>query len=165
MVILGIDPGIERCGFGVVERKGSQIVAIEHGLIETPRIELGARLSQIEAGLSEIVERRQPDCIAYEKLFFSKNQTTAVDVASCLGVVLLLAHRSGVPVAEYSPPTIKLAITGNGRAEKNQVQFMIAKLLGLKESPKPDDVADALAIAVTHAFQSRTSPKKRAGLG
>lgn len=156
MVILGIDPGIERCGFGVVERCGSKLSPIEHGLIKTPRIELSARLAIIEKELTEIIKRSSPECVAYEKLFFSKNQTTAIDVASCLGVILLVSHHAGLATTEYAPPTIKQAITGNGRAEKSQVQFMVTKLLGLATTPKPDDIADALAIAVTHALYSKT---------
>lgn len=155
MVILGIDPGLERVGFGVIRREGSRYLPIDYGLIQTPRIAVPDRLRLIYEGVGELVERHQPDFIATERLLFTVNKTTAMDVAKALGVVLLLASEKGLPWMEYSPPEVKQAVTGNGRAEKVQIQFMVTRLLGLKEAPKPDDVADALAIAITHAMKSR----------
>lgn len=108
-------------------------------------------------GIQTLLATHQPDAVATEKLFFTKNQTTAMDVAKALGCAVLAATQAGVPVTDYSPPEIKLGVVGNGSADKRQVQFMVAKLLGLKESPKPDDVADALAIAITHALRHRAA--------
>jgi crossover junction endodeoxyribonuclease RuvC len=105
--------------------------------------------------LATLIDRTKPDAFATEKLLFSVNVRTAMDVAKCLGVLLLAGSQRGLPWCEYTPPEVKLAVVGNGAAEKKQVQFMVTKLLGLKETPKPDDVADALAIAICHAMRSR----------
>lgn len=150
MIVLAIDPGLERVGFAVVRKEGSRLVPVEYGLIQTPRIELPLRLQMIHKETLHLFRKHQPQSIAVEKLFFTKNQTTAFDVAKSLGCVLLAAAESGLPVSEYSPPQIKKAVTGTGSADKKQVQFMVTRLLGLKETPKPDDVADALAIAIAH---------------
>jgi crossover junction endodeoxyribonuclease RuvC len=141
VTILGIDPGLERVGYAVVQKRGSQLTSLEHGLIKTPRTETPARLAQIYEE-------------ATERLFFSKNQTTAMDVAKALGVVQLAAAQAGLACTEYSPPEVKLSVVGNGAAEKPQVEFMVVRLLGLAEPPRPDDVADALAVAVTHALRA-----------
>lgn len=154
MRVLGIDPGLERIGFGVVERRGSQLVSIEHGLIKTPRVETPERLRLLYEDLRALLERAKPDSVASERLFFAKNQTTAMDVAKALGVVQLAVAQAGLACTEYSPPEVKLSVVGNGAAEKRQVEFMVAKLLGLAEPPSPDDVADALAVAVTHALRA-----------
>lgn len=154
MRILGIDPGLERMGYALVDRVGSKLTAVEYGLIKTPQIALPDRLLLIEAELSRILGQFQPDQVATEKLFFAQNKTTALDVSKALGVALLAVGREGLPWSEYSPPEIKLSIVGNGSADKRQVQFMVTKLLGLRETPKPDDVADALAIAITHALRT-----------
>jgi crossover junction endodeoxyribonuclease RuvC len=103
----------------------------------------------------EIIETHRPDAMATERLLFTVNKTNAMDVAKSLGVVLLAASLKGIPWAEYSPPEVKQTVAGNGRAEKKQIQFMVTKLLNLESPPKPDDVADALAIAITHAFRTR----------
>lgn len=155
MRILGIDPGLERVGYGVIDREGSRLTVIEHGLIKTPKIALPDRLRLIHEETVALLERSRPDAIATERLLFSVNKTTAMDVAKALGVVLLCSAQHGYPWAEYSPPEVKQAVVGNGSAEKKQVQFMVCKLLSLREAPKPDDVADALAIAICHAFRSR----------
>ncbi len=157
MIILGIDPGLERMGYGVVNRQGSRLQVIDFGLIQTPRIALPDRIRIIHEATLRIIDERMPDAIATERLLFTVNKTTAMDVAKALGVVLLASSIRGIPLTEYSPPEVKQSVVGNGSADKKQVQFMVAKLLGLKESPKPDDVADALAIAITHAFRSRIS--------
>lgn len=151
--VLAFDPGLERLGYGCVDRNGSRLTEIEHGLIETPRVALGERLCLLHERTAELLERLRPDAVACERLFFAKNQTTAMDVAKALGVVLLAAGQRGLQVAEYSPPEVKLAVVGHGGAEKQQVQFMVAKLLGLENPPKPDDVADALAVAICHALR------------
>lgn len=155
MTILGIDPGLERIGFGLIRREGSRLTALEFGLFETPRILLHDRLRLAHEQVSELILRTRPDAMATEKLLFSVNRRTAMDVAKSLGVLLLAGSQNGLPWCEYTPPEIKLAVVGNGAAEKKQVQFMVTKLLALQETPKPDDVADALAIAICHALRSR----------
>lgn len=153
MRVLGIDPGIGRVGWAIVDKNGSQLVAPAYGLIETAPGPVPGRLLSIHREVLEACRTHAPDALATERLLFTKNQTTAMDVAKALGCVLLAAAECGIPHTEYSPPEVKLAVTGTGSAEKRQVQFMVAKLLGLRETPKPDDVADALAIAVTHALR------------
>jgi crossover junction endodeoxyribonuclease RuvC len=157
MIILGIDPGLERIGYGVVKREGSRLEAIDYGLITTPRIALPDRIRLAHEETLRIIDERQPAALVTERLLFTVNKTTAMDVAKVLGAVLLAASFRNVAWHEYSPPEVKQSVVGNGNAEKKQVQFMVAKLLSLKEAPKPDDVADALAIAVTHAFRSRVT--------
>ncbi len=157
MRILGIDPGLERMGFGIIDREGSRLIPVEYGLIKTPTISLPDRLLLIEQQLTDLCARLKPDMIATERLFFTNNKTTALDVSKALGVALLVTARLGVEWTEYTPPEIKLSVVGNGAAEKLQVQFMVTKLLGLTEKPKPDDVADALAIAITHALRIRAA--------
>jgi len=155
MIILGIDPGLEKIGYGVIDRQGSKLQVVDFGLILTPRIALPDRIRLIHEETIKIIDERKPDAIATERLLFTVNKTTAMDVAKALGGVLLAASFRGVPWCEYSPPEVKQSVVGNGNADKKQVQFMVARLLSLRESPKPDDVADALAIAITHAFRSR----------
>jgi crossover junction endodeoxyribonuclease RuvC len=155
VIILGIDPGLERIGYGVVRTEGSRLTAIDFGLILTPRIALPDRLKMIHDEALKVVDTHQPDALVTERLLFTVNKTTAMDVAKGLGVVMLAASVRGVPWNEYSPPEIKQSVVGVGNADKKQVQYMVARLLNLKEAPKPDDVADALAIAITHAFRHR----------
>jgi len=155
MIVLGIDPGLERIGYGVIRREGSRLIPLDYGLITTPRIALHDRLRLIHEEMCALVDRTQPDELATEKLLFSVNVKTAMDVSKALGVVLLVGSQRGLPWSEYTPPAIKLAVVGNGAAEKKQVQYMVTKLLGLKETPKPDDVADALAIAICHGMRCR----------
>jgi crossover junction endodeoxyribonuclease RuvC len=157
MVILGIDPGLERIGYGLVRREGSALKEIEHGLIVSPRIAIPDRLRLIDEQFRELLDRHQPDAVATERQLFAANKTTALDVAKALGVILLACGQRGLPWAEYTPPQVKLAVVGNGAADKRQVQFMVTKLLSLAQTPKPDDVADALAIAICHAFRSRVA--------
>lgn len=154
MTILGIDPGIGRVGYGIIHKKGSQLTPIVYGLIETPQIAVPERLKLIHTQVSEIIATHKPDCIATERLLFTKNQTTAMDVAKALGCILLASAEYHLPHTEYSPPEIKQSVTGTGNAEKKQVQFMVTRLLGLQSTPKPDDIADALAIAITHALRT-----------
>ncbi|MCO5298207.1 MAG: crossover junction endodeoxyribonuclease RuvC [Fimbriimonadaceae bacterium] len=157
MRILGIDPGLERIGWALVLREGSRLTAIEYGLIQTPRVELPERLRMVHEQACELFDRTAPDALATERQLFAANKTTALLVAHALGVVLLAASERGLEWAEYAPPEIKQAVVGNGSADKKQVQFMVQRLLSLKETPKPDDVADALAIAICHAMRSRVS--------
>lgn len=153
---MGVDPGLGRIGVGIVDREGSRLIPVHFELLETPPIALPDRLIQISTRIGELIDLHRPDAIATERQLFAANKTTALDVAKALGVVLLAAAQRGLPWTEYAPPEIKLAVVGHGGAEKKQVQFMVAKLLGLKQAPKPDDVADALAIAITHALRSRS---------
>lgn len=155
MIILGIDPGLERVGFGVIRREGSRLEGLQYGLIQTPRVAIPERLAQIHREVLALIETHRPDAMATERLVFAANKTTAMDVSKALGVVLLAASEKGLEWGEYTPPEIKQAVVGNGAADKKQVEFMVTKLLSLPKPPKPDDVADALAIAICHAMRSR----------
>ncbi len=157
MIILGIDPGLERIGYGVVSREGSKLSAMSYGLIQTPKIALPDRVRIAHEEILKIIEAHQPDAIATERLLFTVNKTNGLDVAKALGVILLATSEKGIPWCEYSPPEVKQSVVGYGSADKRQIQFMVSKLLGLQTAPKPDDVADALAVAITHAFRSRVS--------
>lgn len=154
--MLGIDPGYGRLGYGVVDRVQGVIRAGESGLVETDKNALlPARLAHIHREVVGLIARSKPDCIATEALLFAANRTTAFDVSKALGVVLLAAAEAELPWSEYTPPEVKLTVTGSGAAKKAQVQFMVAKLLALPEPPKQDDVADALAVALCHAIRGR----------
>lgn len=160
MKILGIDPGIGRTGWGVVEPKGSQFTVHGFGCVETlPNDELSNRLFALHDEIINIIQEYQPDELAIEDLFFNTNAKTALIVGQARGVVLLAAAQKGLPIAVYTPLQVKMALTGYGRAEKNQVGQMVKTLLHLSSIPKPDDTADALAIALTQAF-SRKMKKK-----
>ncbi|WP_421616856.1 crossover junction endodeoxyribonuclease RuvC [Brevibacillus sp. TJ4] len=152
MRIMGIDPGIAIVGFGVVDKQGSQLRPVQYGSIQTEAgLPVPLRLKQIFEAMQSLLETYRPDEMAVEKLFFSKNVTTAFTVGQARGVILLTSELAGVPVYEYTPMQVKQAVTGYGGAEKKQIQEMTRMLLRLKDRPKPDDVADALAIAITHA--------------
>ena len=152
MIILGIDPGIAIVGWGVIEYSGSRFKTLGYGSIETPAgMATEQRLSLIFDGLKELIERYHPEHIAVEELFFNTNQTTGIRVAEARGVIIMCAYRMGVKVFEYTPLQVKQAVVGYGRAEKKQVITMVTMFLGLASPPKPDDTADALAIAVCHA--------------
>lgn len=159
MTILGIDPGLERVGYGLIHKKGSKLTAIDYGLISTPRIQTSDRLLLIHEQINELFQKAQPDVVAIEKLIFAANKTTAFDVAMALGVIQLATAQKGLKCHQYAPNEIKLAVVGQGRAEKKQVQYMVTRLLSLKETPKPDDVADALAIAICHSLRCGLSAK------
>jgi crossover junction endodeoxyribonuclease RuvC len=152
VLVLGIDPGIAITGYGFVQpgRQGSG-KAIAYGCIRTPaRTPLADRLVLLYQQLTELIEEHRPDVLAIEQLFFNRNTTTAFTVAQARGVVVLAAAQQGVRVVEYTPLQVKQAVVGYGRAEKQQVQHMVKALLNLASVPKPDDVADALAIAICH---------------
>jgi crossover junction endodeoxyribonuclease RuvC len=153
MRILGIDPGLERIGYAVLDRVGSRLDVVTFGLITTPRIETPLRLVMVHEKVCSLLDEYRPDDAATERLIFAANKTTAIDVAKAVGVIQACIAGRDVSVSEYTPAEVKLAVVGNGRAEKQQVQFMVMKLLGLRAAPKPDDVADALAIAITHALR------------
>ncbi len=156
MRIIGIDPGIAIVGFGVLEKRGSQLQPIQYGSIQTEAgLSVPLRLKQIFEAMQSLVATYKPDEMAVEKLFFNKNVTTAFTVGQGRGVILLAAELAGIPVHEYTPLQVKQAVTGYGAADKKQIQEMVRILLKLQKVPKPDDVADALGIAITHA-QFRT---------
>ena len=161
MRILGIDPGIAIVGFGVIESDRGNMRMLQYGAVTTEAgLPLATRLVQIEDDMRALIRQLQPDEIAIEELFFSKNITTGIAVAHGRGVVLCTAERLGIPIFEYTPMQVKQAVVGYGLAEKRQVMDMTRRLLKLKAVPKPDDAADALAIAICHA-RSATSLLRR----
>ena len=162
--ILGIDPGTAIMGWGVIRQEGARLRYVQHGAITTPPDwEMPRRLSRLFDGVTQLVEGYRPDAVAVEELFFNTNVTTGITVGQARGVALLAAYRAGISVAEYTPLQVKQAITSYGRADKRQVQEMVKALLNLPEIPRPDDAADGLAIAVTHAFSSRMPGKVGVG--
>jgi len=156
MIVIGIDPGLARLGYGVLRGDRGSVVPVCYGCLETrARTRSGERLLEIYTGLASLFDRYPPDGIAVEKLFFSKNVTSAMGVSEVRGIVLLAAEQRGIPVFEYTPNQVKQAVTGSGRADKVQVQQMITRLLRLSEVPQPDDAADALSIALCHIHVMR----------
>lgn len=153
MVILGIDPGYAIVGFGVIEKDNrGKCRVLDYGAINTPKEEdFPVRLAMIQDGMKCLMQKFKPDAVAVEELFFNQNITTGIAVAEARGVILCTAIQSVSKVFEFTPMQIKLAITGNGKADKKSVQFMTKTLLGLRSVPKPDDAADALAVALTLA--------------
>ncbi len=152
MVILGFDPGLATLGYGAIESVNGQNKVIDYGVILTPKQEnLANRLLMIEDSLKKVLEKFKPDEIAVEELFFAKNVTTGINVAHARGIILLTATKFCGKLFEYTPLQIKQALTGYGRADKNQIQQMVKTFLRLKSVPKPDDAADALAVALCHA--------------
>ena len=152
MVILGIDPGFAIVGWGVLECVKGKFRVLGFGSIQTKAgTPIEERLSQIYDGMNTIIDKYKPDTMAIEELFWNTNQKTGISVAEARGVILLAAHSKGLKIREYTPLQVKQAVVGFGRAEKNQVQQMVKNILGLSEIPKPDDTADALAIAICHA--------------
>ena len=157
MRILGIDPGVATIGFGVIEADRAKVQLLRYGVITTPAgLPLSVRLRQISEDMVELLGQFKPEEMAVEELFFSKNITTGIAVAHGRGVLLLEAERAGVPVFEYTPMQVKQAVAGYGGADKRQVMLMTQRLLKMKEIPRPDDAADALAIAICHG-RSATS--------
>ncbi|MBP3348194.1 MAG: crossover junction endodeoxyribonuclease RuvC [Clostridia bacterium] len=151
MRVIGIDPGLALMGFGVVESDGYRFKVLDYGVLETPaHTKDGDRLLCLFKGLNELFEKYQPDAVSVEELFFNKNVKTAIAVGQARGVALLAVTNFGIPLFEYTPLQAKQAVVGYGRAEKQQIQHMVKTILNLKEIPKPDDAADALAIAITH---------------
>ena len=161
MRILGIDPGIAIVGFGLIESERGSVRMLQYGAVTTAAgLPLATRLLQIENDMTALIAQLQPDEIAIEELFFSKNITTGIAVAHGRGVILCTAEKLGVPICEYTPMQVKQAVVGYGLAEKKQVMDMTRRLLKLKAIPRPDDAADALAIAICHA-RSATSRLRR----
>jgi len=152
MIILGIDPGIGRCGYGVVNKEGQKLSVIAFGCIETPKAtDRGLRLQSIKMDLSKIIRKHKPEVIGIEKLYFQKNVKTASVVSEARGVIMLLASESGAKVIEIGPGQVKQALTGYGSADKKQMQQMVKIIFKLEKIPQPDDAADALAVAYTAA--------------
>ena len=155
MTIIGIDPGYAIVGYGIIQYERNRFSVLDFGAVTTPAgMEFPLRLKIIHEDLSYLFQKYRPDAMAIEKLFFNTNKTTAVDVAQARGVILLTAAQNGTKVFEYTPLQVKQSVVGYGRAEKKQVQEMTKQLLGLSAVPKPDDTADALAMAICHAHSS-----------
>lgn len=162
MTVLGIDPGIGRLGWGIVEKQGIKAKAIVFGCIETPKEDtLPKRLQAIYEHITNLIVQYQPDAVAVEELFFNTNVSTAFSVGQARGVVLLVASLHNLPVTSYTPAQVKSAVAGYGKADKAQVGRMIKLTLRLAKVPTPDDTADALAIALTHLFSLKIAPVKR----
>lgn len=156
MRIIGIDPGTGILGFGVIDVTSKGHTLVTAGVITTPaHTPLDERLEEIFDGLTEIIAETKPDAMSIEKLFFARNVTTAMSVSHARGVAMLTGRKARIPIAEYTPLQIKQTVTGYGKADKKQVQEMVRVQLGLAEVPKPDDCADAIAAAVTHAMMTR----------
>ena len=152
MVILGIDPGVATVGFGLIEADRQKNKLLRYGVITTPPgIPLSKRLWQLSNDMEALIGQFKPDEMAVEELFFNTNQTTAIAVAEARGVILCTAHEHGVKISEYTPLQVKQAVVGYGKAEKRQVIAMVTSLLKLQKPPKPDDTADAIAIAICHS--------------
>lgn len=156
MRIIGIDPGTGILGFGVIEVVRNKSKLVTAGVVTTPaHTPLDERLEEIFDSLTEIIAETKPDIMSIEKLFFAQNVTTAMSVSHARGVAMLTGRKAKLPIAEYTPLQIKQTVTGYGKADKKQVQEMVRLQLGLAEVPKPDDAADALAAAMTHALMTR----------
>lgn len=151
MRVLGIDPGTATTGYGIIENNAGRLVTLDYGIISTPaNMDMPLRLVKIDQGIKRLLSQFQPDAVAVEEIFHHKNAKTVVTVAQARGVILLGASVAGLAVAEYTPLQVKQSVVGYGQAEKQQVQMMVQRLLGLAELPRPDDAADALAIAICH---------------
>ena len=152
MIILGIDPGVATVGFGIISESGGSLSSRRYGVITTPAgMRLALRLTRIFSDVSELITTFEPDAIAVEELFFNTNLKTAVAVAHGRAAVILAGEEHGLPMFEYTPLQVKKAVTGYGHAKKHQVMYMVRRLLSMDAAPRPDDAADALAIAICHA--------------
>ena len=158
--VLGIDPGLSRCGYGVVTREPGSVRALGCGVIRTPTGDaLPDRLLALDDELRSLIADTRPSAVAVERVLFQTNARTAMSVGQASGLALVVAARAGIPVALYSPNEVKLAVTGDGRADKAAVQAMVARLLNLREVPKPPDAADALALACCHLWRAPLAAK------
>lgn len=163
MRVLGLDPGTATTGYGVVDARGSRLTHLAHGAVLTPAgAHFADRLKQLHDGVTALIAEHAPDAVCVEKLYFKQNVTTGIAVAQARGVMVLAAVQAGLPVEEFSPTETKLAITGYGKADKRQMQDMVRILLNLEKRPRPDDAADALALAIC-ALQTRrfAAPARR----
>jgi crossover junction endodeoxyribonuclease RuvC len=164
MRILGIDPGIAIVGYGVIDKEGNRYKTVAYDAVTTrAHTPLEERLEKVYTGINEIIKIYKPDAMSIEELFFNNNAKTALTVGQARGVIILAAVQNHVPVYEYTPLQVKQALTGYGRASKSQIQQMMKSMLALTEIPKPDDVADALAIAVCHGNSMRFNSIKQFG--
>ncbi|MBQ9922840.1 MAG: crossover junction endodeoxyribonuclease RuvC [Clostridia bacterium] len=155
MIILGIDPGIAIVGWGVLRYENGRFTPLAYGSVQTKAgLKVEDRLKMVYDGVSEIINKYHPDVMSIEELFWNTNQKTGIVVAEARGVILLSAREAGIPIFEYTPLQVKQAIVGYGRAEKRQVIMMVTTFLGLKEPPKPDDTADAIALAICHGHNA-----------
>jgi crossover junction endodeoxyribonuclease RuvC len=156
LIVLGVDPGTAATGYGIVERTGSRLRLVDYGCLQTLSTQpLPERLLHIHQAMSELIETHRPGLVGVERLFFNRNVQTAFAVGQARGAVLLAAAQAGVPVFEYGPHEVKMAVTGYGRAGKEQVQRMVQVVLGMAVLPRPDDAADALAVAICLAHAER----------
>jgi crossover junction endodeoxyribonuclease RuvC len=154
--VLGIDPGLSRCGYGAVTRRGAKFEAVAYGVLRTdPKAPLPGRLATLEADLEALVAEIGPGAVAVERVLFQVNARTAISVGQASGLALAVAARAGVAVVQYSPNEVKLAVTGDGAADKVAVQTMVTRLLDLPRAPQPPDAADALALALCHSWRAR----------
>ncbi|MEA3293166.1 MAG: crossover junction endodeoxyribonuclease RuvC [Patescibacteria group bacterium] len=164
MIVIGIDPGIANTGFGVVDKNQNsksknKIKCLGYGLIETAScLPTTERLKKINNDLNKVINKYNPEVLAIENVYFFKNLKTAMPVSQAKGVIMFTAAKKRIPVYEFTPLQVKMAITGYGKAEKKQIQKMVKILLDLKEIPKPDDVADAIAIAMAYCFVNPSFP-------
>lgn len=165
MRVLGVDPGLTRCGIGVVENSGSTLTLVDLGVIRTPKeAEIDQRLLTLESELSAWIERANPDVIAIERVFSQLNVRTAMATGQAAGVAILLAAKSGLPIALHTPSEVKAAVTGSGRADKAQVATMVKRILKLTEMPRPADTTDALALAICHHWRGSGEARLQAAL-
>ena len=155
MRVLGVDPGLTRCGLGVVEGRPGRVSLVDVGVVRTPPDgDLGARLVALEVEIEQWLDKHQPDAVAVERVFAQHNVRTVMGTAQAGAVAITAAARRGIPVALHTPSEVKAAVTGSGRADKAQVGLMVTRILRLKETPKPADAADALALAICHAWRA-----------
>lgn len=165
MRVLGVDPGLTRCGIGVIDRVGQKLTLVDLGVIRTPKeADLAARLLELDGELTLWIKRAKPDVIAIERVFSQLNVKTAMATGQAAGVAILLAAKSGVPIALHTPSEVKAAVTGSGRADKKQVATMVKRILGLQEMPKPVDTTDALALAICHHWRGTGNARIAAAL-
>lgn len=156
MIILGVDPGTAITGYGVIEHSGNRFSLLEYGIVSSSKdMAVAERLQVIFDGINRIIEKYKPEHFVIEELFFNKNTKTALAVGQARGVIILAASLNGLPIFEYTPLQVKQAVVGYGRAEKQQVQFMVKAIMNLADIPRPDDAADALAIGICHANSFR----------
>jgi crossover junction endodeoxyribonuclease RuvC len=155
VIVLGIDPGLANTGYGVVAQRAGRLVALDGGVVETPAgLPAERRLSSIHGAIAALIEEHGPDSMALEELYFGQNARSAFAVGQARGVVMLAAGQRGIPCSGYTPQQVKGSVCGSGRAEKDQVARMVATLLGLAETPRPDHATDALAVAICHASRA-----------
>jgi crossover junction endodeoxyribonuclease RuvC len=158
MIVLGIDPGLANTGYGVVQRRGGRLLALDGGVIETAsELTRERRLAEIHTEIDALIAAHEPDAMALEELYFGQNVKTAFAVGHARGVVMLAAGQHGLPCSGYTPQQVKGAVCGNGRAGKDQVGRMVKTLLSLEREPRPDHAADALAVAICHANRAPLS--------